>query len=56
MSEMDKAWAQELQRRIDVYDDIEAKGGWRGRMTGTDYVGVLALSVLLVAGFWAWGM
>jgi hypothetical protein len=56
MSEMDKAWAQELQRRIDVYDEIEAKGNWRGRMTGTDYLGMLALTVLLVAGFWIWGV
>ncbi len=56
MSEMDKSWAQELQRRIDVYDGLEAKGDWRGRMSGVDYIGILALAVGLVAGFWAWGV
>lgn len=56
MTEMDKAWAQELQRRIDVYDEIEARGGWQGRMTGADYLGLLVLTVLLVAGFWTWGV
>lgn len=56
MSEMDRAWAQELQRRIDVYDEIEAKGDWQGRMTGADYVAMLALTVVLVVGFWTWGV
>lgn len=56
MSEMDKAWAQELQRRIGVYDEIEANGAWSGRMTATDYLAILALAVGLVAGFWTWGV
>ncbi|MEI2805557.1 hypothetical protein [Albidovulum sp.] len=56
MTEMDKAWAQELQRRIDVYDEMEAKDGWQGRMTGADYLGLLALTAPLVAGFWTWGL
>ena len=56
MSEMDKAWAQELQRRIDIYDEIEARGGWQGRMSATDYLALLALAVGLVAGFWTWGV
>lgn len=56
MSEMDKAWARELQRRIDVYDEIEARGTWQGGMTGADYVGLLVLAVLLVVGFWTWGV
>ncbi len=55
MSEMDKSWAQELRRRIDVYDQIEAKGAWPGRMTATDYLGILVLAATLVAGFWTWG-
>ena len=56
MSEMDKSWAQELQRRIGIYDEMEAKGAWAGRMTATDYLGILALAFALVAGFWAWGV
>ena len=55
MSEMDKFWAQELQRRIGIYDEIEAKGAWSGRLTATDYLAILALAVGLVAGFWSWG-
>lgn len=56
MSEMDKSWAQELQRRIGIYDEIEATGRWQGRMTATDYLAILALAFVLVAGFWAWGV
>ncbi|WP_164625246.1 hypothetical protein [Tabrizicola oligotrophica] len=56
MSETDKTWAQELRRRIDVYDTIEAKDGWRGSMGAVDYWGLLALTVALVAGFWLWGV
>lgn len=55
MTEMDKSWAQELQRRIAIYDDIEARGSWQGRMGGADYLGLLVLAILLVAGFWTWG-
>lgn len=56
MTEMDKSWAQELQRRIGIYDEIEAKDAWSGRMTATDYLSILALAAALVAGFWAWGV
>lgn len=55
MTEMDKSWARELQRRIAIYDDLEARGGWQGRMAGSDYVGLLLLVVILAAGFWIWG-
>jgi len=56
MSETDKAWARELQRRIDIYDEIEAKGNWQGRMGAVDYLALLGLAVVLVAGFWLWGV
>lgn len=56
MTEMDKFWAQELQRRIAIYDDIEAKGNWQGRMASADYLGLLVLTALLVVGFWIWGV
>lgn len=55
MTELDKAWARELQRRIAIYDDIEAKDKWQGRMSGADYLAALVLTTLLVAGFWIWG-
>ena len=54
MSETTKSTAQELRRRIAVYDDLEASGQWQGKMSGADYLGLLLLTVLLVAGFWIW--
>lgn len=56
MSESDNGWSRELQRRIAIYDEIEAKGEWRGQMTAGDYRGLLVLTVALVAGFWMWGV
>jgi len=56
MGETDKAWARELQRRIDIYDEIEATDSWQGRMGAVDYLALLGLTVLLVAGFWLWGV
>ena len=54
MSETDTSTAQELRRRIAVYDDLEASGNWQGRMRSADYLGLLVLTVVLVAGFWIW--
>jgi hypothetical protein len=56
MTEMDKPWAREVERRIEIYDQIEARDGWEGRMTAADYLALLGLTVLLVAGFWIWGV
>lgn len=56
MSERDNGWRHELQRRIAVYDEIESKDDWRGQMRAGDYWGLLALTVVLVAGFWTWGV
>lgn len=56
MSERDNGWTQELRRRIAVYDETDARGDWRGQMGASDYWGLLALTVALVVGFWAWGV
>lgn len=56
MSEKDTGWDRELRRRIAVYDEIETRDGWQGQMGAADYLGLLALTVTLVAGFWAWGI
>lgn len=56
MTENDKSWARELERRIKIYDEIEAQDSWQGRMTAAHYLGLLGLTALLVAGFWAWGV
>ncbi|MGB8811819.1 MAG: hypothetical protein WCC57_01400 [Paracoccaceae bacterium] len=55
MNDQDKAWQAEIDRRAKIYDDIDARDAWQGRMGATDYLGLLALSVVLVAGFWIWG-
>lgn len=55
MTENDKRWARELERRIKIYDQIEAQDSWQGRLNAADYLGLLALTVVLVAGFWTWG-
>jgi len=54
MTEMDKDWAQELQRRITVYDECEARSHWPGKMTAADYVGLAVLTIVLVVGFTVW--
>ncbi len=56
MTENDKSWARELERRIKIYDEIEASGHWQGRLTAADYLGLAALTVVLVVGFWTWGV
>ncbi len=55
MEDTDKAWQAEINRRARIYEDIEAKGTWQGRMTAGDYLGLLVLVGGLVAGFWIWG-
>ena len=55
MDHTDKAWQDEIDRRAQVYNDIEAKGAWQGQMTAADYLGLLVLVVGLVVGFWVWG-
>lgn len=49
------AWSHELDRRIGLYEELEAKGKLPGRLTAVDYWALAALSVFLVAGFWLWG-
>jgi hypothetical protein len=50
----DKAWEQELERRIRVYEQMEAAGNWPGRLTAVDYLVMAALPVILTIGFWIW--
>ncbi len=55
MEDTDKAWQAEIDRRARIYDDIDARNAWEGRMSGANYLGLFALSVVLVVGFWMWG-
>ena len=39
----DPAWEQELERRIRIYEQMEAAGSWPGRLTTVDYLAMAAL-------------
>ena len=45
----DPAWEQELERRIRIYEQMEAAGNWPGRLTSLDYLAMAALML------WAFG-
>lgn len=45
-------WSAEIDRRAKVYEEIGDAAG--GRMTAADYLGVAALMLALVVGFWLW--
>ena len=55
MEDQDLAWRQELERRIRIYEQMEANGPWPGRLQAIDYLAMLGLSAALVIGFWSWG-
>jgi len=55
MNHEEQAWQDEINRRAGLYNDIAERDGWQGRMTGADYLVLLALVVVLVVGFWTWG-
>lgn len=55
MNNPNSAWQQELERRAKLYDDLNARNAWEGRMRAADYISLLLLTGLLVGGFWVWG-
>lgn len=52
MDELSEDWLAEIERRAAIYDRVGDSG--EGRMTGADYLGLAALTLVLVAGFWNW--
>ena len=55
MENTDIAWRNELERRARIYEDIEARDRFEGKMTSLDYMAMTALTLLLVVAFWIWG-
>ena len=55
MKNFNGAWQQEIERRAKIYEDLDARNAWEGRMGAADYISLLLLSGLLVVGFWASG-
>lgn len=48
------AWEHELERRIRVYEQMEAAGHWPGRLAAIDYLAMAALAVAFTLGPWIW--
>jgi hypothetical protein len=54
-SQAEIARAQELERRIRVYEDMEDSNNWPGALNATDYIAITLMTLVLVAGFYLWG-
>ncbi|WP_177412393.1 hypothetical protein [Pseudomonas cavernicola] len=54
-SQADIARAQELERRIRVYEEMESNNEWPGALNATDYTAITLMTLVLVAGFYLWG-
>ena len=50
----DPDWERELERRVRVYEEMEASGNWPGRLTAIDYFAITALTVVCILGPWIW--
>lgn len=49
------AWDAEIERRIRIYEELEASGRIPGRLGIVDYVALFAIVIVLACGFWLWG-
>ena len=46
----DPAWERELERRIRVYEQMEASGHWPGRLAAIDHGARAAVTALFTLG------
>jgi hypothetical protein len=51
----DAQCAQDLERRIRVYEELEASGHWPGALGATDYTAIALLTLGLLITFFVWG-
>lgn len=54
-SQAEIARAQDLERRIRVYEEMEKEDEWPGALSATDYVATALMTLVLVVGFCLWG-
>ncbi|BBH46979.1 hypothetical protein [Pseudomonas sp. KU43P] len=54
-SEVDVERAQDLDRRLRAYEELQAGQRWPGALTATDCFAVALLAVAVVVGFYLWG-
>ncbi|MCY1544671.1 hypothetical protein D9M68_805700 [compost metagenome] len=54
-SQPDIERAQELERRIRVYEQLEQGKEWPGALNAVDYSAITLMTLVLVVGFYLWG-
>ncbi|MCO6055114.1 hypothetical protein NG726_00265 [Pseudomonas sp. MOB-449] len=54
-SQPDIERAQELERRIRVYEQLESSKEWPGALNAVDYIATILMTLVLVVGFYLWG-
>ena len=54
-SQAEHARAQDLERRIRVYEEMEQGEQWPGALSAMDYIAISLMTLVLVVGFYLWG-
>lgn len=54
-SQADIERAQDLERRIRVYEQLEEQKEWPGALNAVDYIATTLMTLVLVVGFYLWG-
>ncbi len=54
-SQAESARAQDLERRIRVYEEMEKGDEWPGALSATDYIATALMTLVLVIAFYLWG-
>lgn len=54
-SQAEHARAQDLERRIRVYEEMEKGEQWPGALSTADYIAITLMTLVLVVGFYLWG-
>jgi hypothetical protein len=47
--------AQDLERRIRVYEQLEESNDWPGALNAVDYIAMTLMTLVLVIGAYLWG-
>lgn len=54
-SQVDEARAQDLERRIRAYEELERRAHWPGALSARDVVALSLLTLMMVAGAYLLG-
>ncbi|MDM8347617.1 hypothetical protein P8H27_01720 [Pseudomonas sp. sp1636] len=54
-SQAEHVRAQDLERRIGVYEEMEKDEQWPGALSAMDYIAIGLMTLVLVVGFYLWG-